>query len=106
VLARWRNFDVMPSLEERVAYLEGRFGEQGQITDGLRDDIAGVRGEMLRLFQHMDKRFEHMDKRFGHVDRRLDQADAKLDRHFTWIVGVQMASFLAIFGALLSGYLK
>src|SRR5207302_246880 len=23
VLARWRDFDVMPSLEERVAYLEG-----------------------------------------------------------------------------------
>lgn len=127
VVARWREFGAMPSLEERVAYLEGRFGEHAEITDGLREDIGGVRAEMIRLFDQVDKRFEQVDKRFEQVDRRfeqvdkrfdvmerrfdrtdarLDAMDAKIDRHFTWLVGIQMAGFLAVFGALVSRLFK
>lgn len=113
VLARWREFGVMPSLEERVAYLEGRFGEHTQVAAGLREDFGGIRGEMGRMFDQVDKRFEQVDKRFdvmdGRFDRmdgRLESMDAKIDRHFTWLVGIQMAGFLAVFGALLSQYFK
>src|SRR5205085_957517 len=86
VLARWRDFDVMPSLEERVAYLEGRFGEHTQTTDGLRDDISDLRGEMTRMFRNVEtqfdqvgKRFEQVDKRFEQVDRRFEQVDKRFD---------------------------
>jgi chromosome segregation ATPase len=127
VLARWKEFDVMPSLEERVAYLEGRFGEHTQTTNGIRDDVSHLRDEMLRLFEDVDRRFEHVDKRFEQVDQRfeavdrrfeavdrrfdrtddrLESIDAKIDRHFTWLVGIQMAGFLAVFGALVSQYFK
>jgi hypothetical protein len=32
--------------------------------------------------------------------------DAKIERHFAWLIGIQMAGFLAVFGALLSRYFK
>jgi hypothetical protein len=103
----------MPSLEERVAYLEGRFGEHTQVADALREDFGGLRGKMHRMFEQADRRFEQVDKRFDLMDRRFDRTDgrlesmdAKIDRHFTWLVGIQMAGFLAVFGALLSQYFK
>jgi hypothetical protein len=113
VLARWRDFDVMPSLEERVAYLEGRFGEHTQTTDGLRDDISDLRGEMTRMFRsvetqfgQVDKRFDSLDRRFDRNDERMESMDAKMDRHFTWVVGLEIAFFLAMFSALIGGYFK
>ena len=135
----------MPSLEERVAYLEGRFGEHLQTTAGLRDDIGvlrtdmnrrfdDVQADMNRRFEQVDKRFEQVDKRFEQVDRRFEQVDkrfeqvdrrfdaidsrfdrmdhrldgmdGKIDRHFTWLIGVQLAGFLAVFGALVTRYFK
>jgi uncharacterized coiled-coil protein SlyX len=89
----------MPSLEERVAFLEGRLSEHDQTTDGLRDDVFGLRAEMLRLFDEVRQRFER-------IDERLDRIDAKIERHFPWLVGLQMAGLLAIFGALAGGYFK
>jgi len=96
----------MPTIEERVAYLEGRFGEHTQITNGLRDDISDLRGEMNRRFEQVDKRFDRIDARFERNDGRLDSMDAKIDRHFTWLVGLQMATLLAVVGAVLGAYFK
>lgn len=138
VLARWRDYGIMPSLEERVAYLEGRFGEHTQATDGLRDDLSDLSGEMSRFFGQVDKRFEQIDRRFDHVDKRFEQVDrrfeqidgridsmdrkfeakfdrvderfiamdSKIDRHFTWLAGLQMATLLAVVGAVLGAYFK
>ena len=70
----------MPALEERVAYLEGKFGEQaGSIAD-LRDSI--------RL----------MDQR---LDGKFDRLDAKVDRQFIWTIGIQITVLLAVIGTLL-----
>jgi len=101
----------MPTLEERVAYLEGRFGEHTQTTDALRDDISDLRDEMNRRFAQVDQRFAQVDKRFDQIDGRLtrgdgrlDSMDGKIDRHFTWLVGLQMATLLAVVGAVLGAY--
>ena len=120
VLAHWRELGVMPSLEERVAYLEGRFGEHLQTTAALRDDIAVLRSDMNRRFEQVDKRFEQVDRRFEQVDRRfdavdsrfdrmdrrLDGMDSKIDRQFTWLVGLQMATLLSVVGVVLGAYFK
>jgi len=113
VLARWREIGVMPTIEERVAYLEGRFGEHTQTTGGLRDHVSDLRDEMNRRFaqvdqgfQQVDRRFDQVDSRFERTDSRLDSMDAKIDRHFTWLVGLQMATLLAIVGAVLGAYFK
>jgi hypothetical protein len=34
------------------------------------------------------------------MTRRFEQVDDKIDRHFTWLVGIQVASLIAVVGAL------
>ena len=78
----------MPTVEQRVAYLEGRTAEHSSAISGLRVEIRDLRADMNR--------------RFDQVDRRFDQADAK----FTWMIGFQFATLLALVGALLNVYLR
>jgi hypothetical protein len=79
--AWWMRGGAMPTLEERIAYLEGKFGEHaGSITD-LRDSI--------RL----------MDQR---LDAKIDRLDTKVDRQFVWTIGIQVTVLLAVIGTLLS----
>ena len=89
----------MPSLEERVAYLEGRFSEHMQTVVALRDDSGLLRTDMNR-------RFEQIDQRFDRIDGRIESLDAKVDRQFTWLVGLQMATLLAVVAAVLGAYFK
>jgi len=99
VLAHWKELGVMPSLEERVAYLEGRFSEHMQTVVALRDDSGLLRTDMNR-------RFEQIDQRFDRIDGRIESLDAKVDRQFTWLVGLQMATLLAVVAAVLGAYFK
>ena len=64
-------------------------------------------------------RFDRLDARIDRLDSKLDRLDSKLDgiaqrldaridvldgrasRHFTWLVGIQVASLIAIVTALL-----
>jgi hypothetical protein len=89
VVAWWKDGPV-PSLEERVAYLEGRTEEHAVAMGEVRGDIRELRAEMIRRFEHADRRFEQMDGRLHHMDTR-----------FTWLIGVQFATLLAVIGALL-----
>jgi hypothetical protein len=69
----------MGSLEERVAYLEGRGEEHAASLGEVRADIRDLRTEM---------------------NRRFDQMDTK----FTWLIGVQFTTLIAAIAALLNGY--
>jgi len=85
----------MPTLDERVAYLEGQVSEQSHARLGLRDAV--------RSFEHrVDVRFEAVDRRFDAVDRRLDSLDGKVSRQFVWLVGIQVTTLVAIVTALLA----
>ena len=81
----------MATLEERVAYLEGRVSEQTQTTTGLEN-----------RFDSIDRRFDIVERRFDAVDRRLDRLDEKVSRQFVWVVGIQVTTLMAIVGALLA----
>jgi prefoldin subunit 5 len=124
----------MSSLEERVAYLEGRLDdhtrEVGRLHTGLEDlgqemrrgfqqarhqfELVDTRFEQIdKRFEQIDKRFEQVDRRFEQVDRRFEQVDARLvgldqkvDRHFTWLVGLQMAVLVSVVGALVGAYFR
>jgi hypothetical protein len=69
----WRDREHMPSIEERVSYLEGRVEEHSGAIAGIRDDI----------------------------DTRLSELDARIARQFTWLVGLQVGTLLAVVGTLL-----
>ena len=68
----------------------------------LRILLIELRGDMNRQFTDVR---EDMHRRFDHLDRRVLAVDEKEDRHFTWVIGIQVASILAVmgvFGALFS----
>lgn len=77
----------MPTLEERVAYIEGQVSEQSHALLEVRDAV-----------RHLEQR---MDARFETMDRRIDRLDDKVSRQFVWLVGLQLTTLVAIVGALL-----
>jgi tetrahydromethanopterin S-methyltransferase subunit G len=114
----------MSTLEERVAALEARVDAHAMSGSDLRGALLGLQDEMHRLFEQVDRRFEQVDRRFEQVDRRFEQmdqrftdlqrqmnqrfdaADQKVDRHFTWLVGIQVAVLVAVVGALVGSYYR
>ena len=107
----------MPTIEERVAYLEGQVSEQSHALPELRDSVRLLEQGMRHLEQRMEAKhasLEHriearldtfelrVDARFAGVDRRIDGLEDKMSRQFVWTVGVQVTTFVAIVAALLS----
>jgi uncharacterized protein YdcH (DUF465 family) len=134
----------MPTLDERVAYIEGRLQEQSQRFDvrfdGLDVRLNGLDAKFDRLdakvdhlgatVDHLGARVDRLDARFDRLDATFDRLDEKIDgvgqrldskldgiaqrldsridvldgrasRHFTWLVGIQVAALIAIVTALL-----
>ena len=79
----------MPSLEERVAYLRQELGEFRADTHRRFDEL---RGEVVDLRKETSRRFETLD--------------GKIDRHFTWLVGIQVAVLVAVVGTLVGSYYR
>ena len=67
--ARYRRLVETMTLEERVAFLEGRLEDHSGTVASIRNDLLGLRGDV--------------------------------SRQFTWLVGIQIASLIAIVSALI-----
>jgi hypothetical protein len=85
----------MATVEERVAFLEGRSQEHATAIGDVRADIRELRGEMTRRFDQIDGRFTRIDNKFIHMDNK-----------FTWVIGLQFALLLAFIAALLDTSLR
>jgi predicted nucleic acid-binding Zn-ribbon protein len=103
---RRRRFEAfMPTTDERIAYLEGRFEEHSGSVVTLRGDFAGMRSDVQADFaavrsdvQDVRRQVESLDHRMA---ARIDALDTRMARQFTWTVGIQVAILLAVMGALL-----
>ena len=98
----------MPTLEERVAELEGRMKpdlreEMLRGFDRMRDEMARgaeqLRAEMTQLRADVVRGFERTESRFERVDDRMY-------RQFTWIVGIQLTTMLTVIGVLAAAYFR
>ena len=111
----------MATLEERVAYLEGQVSEHTQTLIDIRDSIRQLERRFDGRFDALDRRIDGIEAKF---DRRIDELEAKFERrsdgledrferrvegledkmsrHFTWVVGIQVTTLVAIVGALLA----
>ena len=107
----------MPTLEERVAALEARMDAHIMSASDLRASLTGLQDQMNYRFEQVDRRFEQVDRRFeqvdqrflelhGYMNQRFDAIDQKIDRHFTWLVGIQVAVLVAVVGALIGSYYR
>ena len=92
----------MPTLEERVAFVEGQVSEQSRALMEIRDAVRHFEIRADGRFEAIDRRFEAIDRRFDTVDRRIDGLDDKVSRQFVWLVGIQVTTLVAIVGALLT----
>ena len=90
---------AVPTLEERVAYLEGQVSEHSHTLIEIRDSIRHLEQRLDARFDQIERRFE---TRFDVNDRRFEGLDDKVARHFTWLVGIQVTTLVAIVGALLA----
>ncbi len=104
----------MASVEERVAYLEGRVEEHTRAMDEFRDAVRqldrrfdGLAARVDALDLKIDRVREELGSRIDALDRKLDARfdtlDVKMSRTFLWVVGVQMTILLAVIGALVRG---
>ena len=89
----------MPSIEERVAYLEGQVSEQSHALLEVRDSVRHLEQRMEARFDSFEQR---VDARLASMDRRIDGLEDKVSRQFVWTVGVQVTTFVGIVAALLS----
>jgi len=104
----------MPTVEERLAYLEGRVGEHGHGMANHGDAVVQFTHRMDGLDLKIDRFRDELANRLDAVDRKIDRfreelmgridgLDQKLSRQFLWLVGVQVTVLLAVIGALLRG---
>ena len=69
----------MQTLDERVAFLEGRVDEHSRGVDDMRALVVQLDGKVDRRIDGLDGRFEAIDRRFDAIDRRFDTIDARFD---------------------------
>ncbi len=76
------------TLEERIAYLEGKVEEHSR----------GF-GELREMVFHLDQK---VDRVRDELARRIEALDERVSRQFTWMVGIQVTILLAVIGTLLA----
>lgn len=106
----------MPTLEERVAYLEGKTEEHSRGHADIREGFQHLEQRLTFLDQKVDRfrdelaaRIDALDQRLsGRIDAldqrlgaRIEALDQKVSRQFIWLVGIQIMVLLAVIGALL-----
>jgi len=107
---------IAGSLEERVAYLEGKVEEQSRLGGELRELVIHLdqkvdrfREELVAANTVTNSRIDALDQRLSsridaldqRLSSRIDALDQKVSRQFIWLVGIQVAVLLAVVGALL-----
>jgi hypothetical protein len=97
-----------------VAYLEGQVSEHTQTLIEIRDSVRQLERRLDARFDALEASF---DRRLGALDAKLDHRtqvledkferrnealEDKMSRQFSWLVGVQVTTLVAIVGALLA----
>ena len=95
----------MATVDERVAFLEGRVNEQSQMINGIRDALVSLEQRMDRRFEGIDRRFESLEQRLNALDQKMDAGVAAQDHRFAWLVGIQLTTTAAVVGTLLAALL-
>ena len=118
----------MPTLEERVAYLEGRLGDHFAAVDDLRSTYREFRADSNRQFGDVRAEVEHSRtdmarqfvelrsqvddlggdtaREFGEVRNTIDVLRTEMVTQFRWLAGMQVTTILAIGSAVVGLYFK
>ncbi len=93
----------MATVEERLAYLEGKVEEHSRGMDDVLQGLAHLDQRLMHLEEGMGRRFEAMDRRFDVLDTKIDQRtdalDQKISRQFVWLVSMQLTTLVTMIAA-------
>ncbi len=94
------------TIEERVAYLEGKVEEHSRGYGELREMMIHLDQKVDQFREQLSGRIDALDQK---VDRfreelagRIEALDQKMSRQFIWLVGIQIMVLLAVISALLA----
>lgn len=109
----------MTTIDERVAFLEGKVEEHSRGFGELRDTVRQVDGRIVTLDEKLDRTLTRLDAKVddrianldatlseriatldAKIDQRLTRLDDKMSRQFFWILGIQVAVLVAVIGSL------
>ena len=93
----------MPTIEERVAYLEGRLGDHLAAVDDLRSTYRGFHTDSNRQFGEARAALEVLR---GELRQEVGRLDNKMETQFRWLAGMQVTTILAIGSAVVGLYFK
>ncbi len=86
----------MPAtLEERVAYLEGKVEEHSSVWIDLRE-------RLIHMEQKFDQRFIQIDQRFMQIDQRINETNQRIDKIFFLIIATLATSIGSLIGIVAS----
>lgn len=109
------------SLEERVAYLEGRVSDHTQAQSELREMVVHLDQKVDRFREELAARisaleqsvnawFQSVNDQIDALDQslstRIDVLNEKVDRQFKWLVGIQITVLVAVVSALIAALLQ
>jgi chaperonin cofactor prefoldin len=95
-----RRFEQM---DRRFEQMDRRFEQMDRRFEQVDQRFAALQDQMNRRFEQVDQRFTVLQ---DHMNQRFDAVDQKIDRHFTWLVGIQVAVLVAVVGALVAPYYR
>ena len=103
----------MATLEERVAYLEGRLEDHASTVIDVRTGLSNLDVKVESVESKLAAKIETVESRLtaridgveSRLTARIDGVEGriteKIDRHFTWLVGIEITVLLALISALL-----
>jgi hypothetical protein len=89
------------TIEERLAFVEGRVAEHSQMFSDLREAIAGLERRMDARFAQIEARLDRIEGRLDRMDGRFDQLTVEMSRNFRWVVGIQVTTLITVVATLL-----
>ena len=92
----------MPTVEERLANLEGRVNEHTQTFTAMRDTLSLMRDAVGSLERRFDRLDERMDKRFDTLEARFDLFQDRTLTRFGWLIALFITSTIAIITTILT----
>jgi chromosome segregation ATPase len=67
------------TIEERVAFVEGRLVEQSALFSDIRTAISSLGGRLDHRCDQLDHRMGRLDQRIDRLDQRMDGLDQRMD---------------------------
>ena len=94
------------TLEERVAYLEGKVDEHSRGFGELREMMIHLDQKVDRFREELSGRIDALDQKIDHFRKELsaqiNTLDQKVSKQFIWLVSIQIAVLLAVTSALIA----